>query len=219
MDSDINIDNFNSELNVSYSERKQNIRQTFSEKRTEKRKQQTIYSEIRVSLQECDIVEDLRLKYYGLLNSTKSKFRFRSLLGLTSVLDFLDINGYILYDDAYEIYCSFFETSPDKALFRDTILENDIGLPICYFTHPTNNRKYICIRSSNTPIEKTLKMLLLDFKLAQEEKSAFDIPCETIKSIIGTIETEFDKTCLSVVLGSMCSNQKMYSVIDLSYIY
>ena len=179
--------------------------------------------------------EDLRLKLNVLLNSTKSKFRFRSLLGLISVLDFLDINGYILFDDAYEIYySSFFENSPNKALFRDTILGYDIGLLIWYFTHPTNYKKYICIRSSNVRIENTIKgfaklhaglvvlvkrifqsllifyckipnlcqslaksaqnfwscltglthfansaikMLLWDFKLAQEEKSALNIQC------------------------------------------
>lgn len=77
-----NQNQFNSELKTEYMEKKQNIRQSFSEKRTEYRQQQTIDSEIRVSLQECDISEDLRLNV--LLNSTKSKFRFRSLLGLVS---------------------------------------------------------------------------------------------------------------------------------------
>lgn len=122
----------------------------------------------------------------------------------------MDINGYILFDDAYEIYSSFFENSPDKALFRDTILGYDIGLPICYITHPTNYKKYICIRSSNVRIENTIKMLLSDFKLAQEEKSALNIPSETIKSILESMDSEFDKTCLAVVLGSIYSNQKLY---------
>ena len=116
-----NQNHFNSELKTEYMEKKQNVRQSFSEKRIEYRQQQTIDSEKRVSLQECDISEDLRLKLNVLLNSTKLKFRFRSLLRLSSVFDFLDINGYILCDDAYEIYSSFFENSPDKALCRDTI--------------------------------------------------------------------------------------------------
>lgn len=94
-------------------------------------------------------------------------------------------------------------------LFRDTIFGHDIGLPICFFTHPTKYKKYICIRSSK--LKKTLKMLLLDFKLSQEEKADLDLLSETVKSIIGSIETEFDKTCLSVILGATYSNQKLYS--------
>jgi len=82
-----------------------------SENRSVKRNRYVIDFEnnIRVSLQSTKTVEDNRRKLNGLLSvSENSKFEFRSLLGLISVLDHLEYATLIPFQEAYEIYSSFF---------------------------------------------------------------------------------------------------------------
>lgn len=65
---------------------------------------------IRVSLQGSKSISDNKEKLYGLLYSYENyKFEFRSLLGLISVLDNLECATLLPFQEAHEIYSSFFE--------------------------------------------------------------------------------------------------------------
>ena len=65
------------------------------------------------------------------MNATQSKFKFRSFLGLLEVLDQLEISSCVIFEEAFEIYSSFFDNTLDKILFRDTLLSQDCGIMCC----------------------------------------------------------------------------------------
>ena len=63
---------------------------------------------IRISLQSAKSISENREKLNALLLSSKNtKFEFRSLLGLKSVLDELENATLLTFQEAFEIYSSF----------------------------------------------------------------------------------------------------------------
>ncbi|CAG2222213.1 unnamed protein product [Mytilus edulis] len=94
-----------------------------------------------------------------------SKFDFRSLLALLAVLDHLECSTLIEFQDAFEIYSSFFEHQPDKNVFRDKILDVDKGLVCCYSMHPFDKVTYISLRQCNV----SKKELFLNLTVSNDE--------------------------------------------------
>ena len=104
---------------------------SYNEKRSDHRIKQHYNADIRVSLQTCNSIKENREKLQGLMNATQSKFKFRSFLGLLAVLDQLEISSCVTFEEAFEIYSSFFDNTLDKILFRDILLSQDCGIMCC----------------------------------------------------------------------------------------
>ena len=91
---------------------------------------------IRVSLQHCPL-KDNETKLQSLLEASRNKQgqRANSIYGLLFVLEQLSVKnehgrmtGYLPFQDAYEMYCGFFDTPPKPETFRDHLLHPDFGL-------------------------------------------------------------------------------------------
>lgn len=91
---------------------------------------------IRVSFQDC-LLKNNETKLQSLLEASRNKQgqRANSIHGLLFVLEQLMVKnehgimtGYLPFQDAYEMYCGFFDRSPKPQTFRDHLLHPDFGL-------------------------------------------------------------------------------------------
>lgn len=184
------------------------------EKRTTDRKFQTVDLEdnIRISLQNCSTVDENRQKLNSCLFHAKgSKFNFRSILGLMAILDHLECTTIIKFQEAYDIYSSFFEHEPDRTVFRDNILNSDHGLICCYFSNPLDKKSYISIRTNEIQVENVILYLC-----KQIQENPFDdskIQPDTADKIISSMDTEYDKQCTKalIISTSSVSNDTTYA--------
>ncbi|VDH94766.1 Hypothetical predicted protein [Mytilus galloprovincialis] len=188
-------------------------RKIYREKRSLKRKLQTKYCEnnIRISLQTCSTIIENRQKLNGYMyEAQNSKFDFRSLLGLLAVLDHLECSTLIEFQDAFDIYSSFFEHQPDKNVFRDKILDVDKGLVCCYFMHPFDKVTYISLRTPDVQVERIIYQI---FKSVPEKGEIIPtFSAETVEKILHSMDSEYDKQCAKALLVSANStNRDLYS--------
>lgn len=171
------------------------------EKRSNKWKLQTLDFEgnvLRISLQTSSTIEQNREKLTSLLyNAQGSKFNFRCILGLLAVLDHLECATVVKFQEAFEIYSSFFDHEPDSCVFRDKLLDVDVGLLCCYFLNPSDKLTYITLRTAEVPVELVIRM----FQKSQYNTSDLHINPETLEKIIHSMDTEYDKQCIKAQLS------------------
>lgn len=178
------------------------------ERRSNRRQLQTLDFDgnvLRISLQNCSTLEENRDKLTGLLyQADGSKFNFRCLLGLISVLDHLQCMTIIPFQDAFDIYASFFEHEPDTHVFRDKLLDHNYGLICCYFSNPFDKITYITLRTTIIPVEKILGQI---FQWVADEHSPEDshLQPDTVEKIINSMDTEYDKQSTKALLMSIPS--------------
>ncbi|CAC5421437.1 unnamed protein product [Mytilus coruscus] len=166
-------------------------RKIYREKRSLKRKLQTKYSEnnIRISLQTCSTIFENRQKLNGYMyEAQNSKFDFRSLLGLLAVLDHLECSTLIEFQDAFEIYSSFFEHQPDKNVFQEEILDVDKRLVCCYFMHPFDKVTYISLRTPDVPVERIIFQIFTSIPEKGEIIPTFS--AETVEKILHSMDSK-----------------------------
>lgn len=115
---------------------------------------------LRKPLQTCDVKNN-----EGLLKmSTNSKLS-KVLEGLLYVLrqllasnfDGENCVGFLSFDDAYDLFCGFMDTKPDKTYFRDHFLDKEHGL--CVYIGTLFKKQYIILQNETTDIGKFLSEL------------------------------------------------------------
>ena len=163
---------------------------------------------IRISLQNCQSLKDNRDLLNGYLCSCKTtKYEFRCLLGLISVLDYLSIAFVMTFDEAYNIFASYFEHWPDKVVFRDNLLDERRGLLCCYFEHPIQKVPFIAVRLPEMQTEALIKTFLTHTNRNDYEP---EISPKVLERIIKSMDTEYDRQCIKSVLSATNTNTKMY---------
>lgn len=102
------------------------------------RHESKIAENIRSSLQSCPL-KDNEIKLQSLLSVCRNKHgqRANTIQGLLFVLNELMVErdhgkmaGFLSFDEAYQMYCGFFETTPKQETFRDHLLHPEFGLCI-----------------------------------------------------------------------------------------
>jgi hypothetical protein len=74
-------------------------------------------------------------------------------------------DGYLLFDEAYHLFVSFFEFSPNKLVFRDKLLDAYYGLNVLIVTIPVSSETFVVLKNSSK-----LQEFLNDFFVHIEEE-------------------------------------------------
>lgn len=136
-------------------------RLTYSQLRSNLRKEFSLGKYLRKSLQTCKVGNNLA-KLEGLLKSTTSKPKSTIIEGLLHVLRQLLVQGrnsnkaigFLRFEDAYGFYCSFFDSCPDESSFRDHLLHEEHDL--CVLVCEVYNNRFVLLQSENFSLEDFL---------------------------------------------------------------
>ncbi|CAB4005467.1 RNA-directed DNA polymerase from transposon X-element [Paramuricea clavata] len=153
------------EINRSNPEKEVDIEEKFTDIATgqyaiqsKARSESCVGKHLRSSLQTCKARNNLD-KLEGLPKCTKSKSLGKTLNGLIYILNQLlvqskhSINaiGFISFKDAYGLYCGFFDSAPEEALFRDHLLHEDHGL--CVIITVVFGKRYILLKNEEVSVQ------------------------------------------------------------------
>ncbi|CAB4020881.1 RNA-directed DNA polymerase from transposon X-element, partial [Paramuricea clavata] len=112
--------------------------------------------------------------------------------------------GFLNFADAYGLYSSFFENPVEKADFRDHLLHSDYGLRV--FVATVHNTRYVILENDLTDIEWLLKDLE---ECRVDPLIRFQLTCSNLRSIINSMDTEFDRNALKAVLFATRSRKEI----------
>ena len=187
---------------------------TWHEKRQTIRKETSFSQWLKVSLQECN-VEDNVSKLLGLMKSTSSKLKRRKLLGLIAVFEELIAeNGILDFKEAFDLFSAYQDTACDKDVFRDNLLDKEIGLTVVYFVHPVKLYAQIALRSTLVRVENIIENVLSNTKnkldeldWQQEHDSLSNLPVfihdpQYLKLLLKVMDTEFDRQVVKTIIAA-----------------
>jgi len=193
---------------------------TFSERRSQSRFESSVGIHLRSSLQTCKVGNNLH-KLEGLLHCTKSKSLCRILNGLIYILNQLLVQskhsdkavGFISFQDAYGLYCGFFESSPEEVNFRDHLLHQDHGL--CVIVTMVLGKRFIILKNEEVSIED----IFLELEKHSEEiamndlgNHRFPLDSESLNKILNSMDTEYDQMALKAVIFALHSRSQTYDL-------
>ena len=193
---------------------------SFSELRSEARREFFVGKHLRSSLQTCKVGNNLN-KLEGLLKCTKSKSLGKILSGLIYILHQLLAQskitsksiGFISFEDAYGLYCGFFDSSPEDVSFRDHVLHRDHGL--CVIITEVFGKRYILLKNE----EVSCQDFFLELETLSEENAMsnlrgqrFPLDSESLNKILNSMDTEYDRLALKAVIFALHSRSQTYEL-------
>ena len=193
---------------------------SFSELRSEARREFFVGKHLRSSLQTCKVGNNLD-KLEGLLKCTKSKSLGKILSGLIYILHQLLAQskitsksiGFISFEDAYGLYCGFFDSSPEDVSFRDHVLHRDHGL--CVIITEVFGKRYILLKNE----EVSCQDFFLELETLSEENTMsdlrgqrFPLDSESLNKILNSMDTEYDRLALKAVIFALHSRSQTYEL-------
>ena len=191
---------------------------SFSEKRSNNRSESTLSASVRKSLQNCSVNENAE-KLEGLLIFHKKchGIKRRSLEGLLYILRQLLAKcdgdksfGYLPYEDAYGIYCEFVQRQVEDKEFRDHLLHNEHGL--CVYVTTLFGKRFIILQNDTVDLSNFLCELERLESEDHESFSRFDLNADTLKHVLQSMDTEYDKSVLKAMIFATSSRKKVYEL-------
>ena len=191
---------------------------SFSEKRSNNRSESTLSATVRKSLQSCSVNENAE-KLEGLLIFHKKchGIKRRSLEGLLYILRQLLAKcngdksfGYLPYEDAYGIYCDFVQRQVEDKEFRDHLLHNEHGL--CVYVTTLFGKRFIILQNDTVDLSNFLCELERLESEDHESFSRFDLNADTLKHVLQSTDTEYDKSVLKAMIFATSSRKKVYEL-------
>ena len=175
---------------------------SWNQKRSQARLESSFNSWIKVSLQKCDISDNIN-KLQGHIAMTNSKKKRQAIFGLIVVFEELSFNGgFLSFEEAYELYLAHQNTNTDRDLFRDKLLDSEIGLCIVYFIHPVTKTSYIAFKSKYIKTEYFLSNFIKSTEKEDEKLPTFLSDKELLKLALSLMDSEFDKQLLKLAVIS-----------------
>lgn len=119
------------------------------------------------------------------------------------------------FSEAFEYFLAFqphhsgVPTKCQKTMFREALLHEQYGLRISIVQISGSGSEYIVLRPDNIDSDTLFMHVFNDVINNGNESKDCALDKETIQGIISTMESEWDKTCLRVVLQSIYSRNKM----------
>ena len=139
----------------------------WKEKRSEVRNKSLKGKFIRSSLQSLDD-KDILLRLNCLITQHEGLQKGNIAMAMKTVQEHLMYgDGYLLFDEAYNLFSSFFEFAPDQFIFRDKLLDGYFGLNVVIVTNPVCSSEKFVVHKNSSKLDEFL--------------SGF---CERIKNII-----------------------------------
>ena len=145
----------------------------------------------------------------------------QKLLGLIAVLqslqsEYISENGkeyersFLSFDEAIELYFAYQNKSPpftkhDKDHFTNALLNEKWGLCIYLIFVEQMNKRYIVLRPDNCNLEVFLHMVCSPIKA----ESASWTDADKVRGIIQTMDTEWDRKVLRVLLAANRSRREI----------
>lgn len=192
------------------------LRRNRSELRESSSARTDIGAAFRDSLQRCDLdVNHTRL--LALLQESKHSKAFSKaskLQGLIEVLEHLQLTnetgqsvGYLRFDVGYEIFAAHQEGPVDVTTFRDALLHPEHGLCVYVVDIPVqrSSRRFIILKSQDfnflSFVNEIQKEVLAE-NCSTSSGQRYLLQKHEIKSILDTMDSEWDKTCAHVLLAA-----------------
>jgi hypothetical protein len=173
--------------------------------RGERRKEVYVNSFVCTSFQErCNEGVHTYLNY--MLTQERSDQFKSKFIGLRRIHDYLTkSNGWMTMANAIETFNGFQEKPRDTYEVRDLMLHPEYGLNIHVVSLPnlTVNKQYIILKSDcNLPsfIEEVLNSM---------KKESNPVSKDLLHSIFQSMDTEWDRSCLKLVLKQIYSNEQL----------
>ena len=138
--------------------------------------------------------------------------------GLIHVLDELTTldwetgtsKGIMPFQEAYEMYLSAFNLevpAPDRYNFRDELLSIEYGLPVTLFQW--EDKSYIVLNPERWNIVRLLDVFC---NKNVEKVKRFDLNATSLKTIIDSTESEYDKSVLRGILAATSTRSELYDL-------
>ena len=191
--------------------------------RSDLRKQSLLsHSNTRSSLQTCDLdVNHARI--LSLLEESHRKRAFRranKLQGLLEVLEHLEMQnndgqeiGYMRFDVAFELFAGHQEGPVEETTFRDALLHPQHGLCVNVVESPVSKccSRYIVLKARDFDCLGFLKSIRDDQSVENElDVSSYCYSLENeVRSILNSMDTEWDRICAQVVMSANKSRKSM----------
>ena len=195
-----------------------NVSTAWQERRAKIRSASKSGEKIRVSMQKLEL-QDVNQKLEGLLNIDYAAVSKRAIYaGLLYVLHELTstdqisgkLKGILPFQEGYELYSSAFGpelSNPDPRNFRDNLLSDDIGLPVVVFM--VKNVSYVAL-DPGCNVVRFLDLFINDE--AEEQEARFDLDARSLKTIIDSMETEYDRSVVRAIITTMCTRSEIYNL-------
>ena len=131
---------------------------------------------------------------------------------LASSFDRENSFGFLSFDDAYDLVCCFMDTKPDKAYFRNHVLDKDHGL--CVYIGTFCKKQYLILLNETKDIGKFLLELQRIEKLEGSDYKPVRFFPDAISSskIISSMDTEYDKMALKASIFALHSRAGTYNL-------
>lgn len=189
----------------------------WQERRAKIRSTSKISEKIRVSMQKLEL-QDVNQKLEGLLNVSTAVSKRAIYAGLLYVLHELTstdqisgkLKGILPFQEGYELYSSAFGPeilTPDPRNFRDNLLSDDIGLPVVVFM--VKNVNYVALDPGCNVVR--FLDLFINYE-AEELETRFDLDAISLKTIIDSMESEYDRSVVRAIIATMCTRSEIYNL-------
>lgn len=123
-------------------------------------------------------------------------YRILLELMIPSDLENNTFNGIISFNEAYELYSSYYPNNVDKVQCRDNLLHPEWGLPVHLVTLP-DTKTFVVLKSPNLDISLLVKYLLPQ----KDPEQLLLTDMERVSSIVGCMDSEWDKTCARLLFS------------------
>ena len=117
--------------------------------------------------------------------------------------------GYLPYEDAYGI-CDFVQRQVEDKEFRDHLLHNEHGL--CVYVTTLFGKRFIILQNDTVDLSNFLCELERLESEDYESFSKFDLNADTLKHVLQSMDTEYDKSVLKAMIFATSSRKKVYEL-------
>ena len=181
--------------------------------RSKLRANSTVDQWIRCSLQSCSNPDDCFVLLTSIESQSRSERVKNKIHGLSEVLKHLYMpeicngyrqnraDGFLSFEEAYEIYSGHQTTPVDNTEFRDILLHPVHGLPVYIVSLGHHPHRIIILKSADVNNSKLVSVALQRsekvFEITQEKELQPDV----MELIISSMDSEWDKECAKLLLS------------------
>ena len=140
----------------------------------------------------------------------------RRLIGMLEVIDHIELfGGYIDLYEAYERYRCHQYQVPDVQKFISNLMDEDIGLSvhIIQYTVEKNEKiRLIVPKDCSLDMSKLIQHLNVKSEKAKESEHIRINTALTLQQVIGTMDTEYDKSVAKVLVAANMSDKQCHEL-------
>lgn len=187
----------------------------WQEKRSDVREKSSKGKYVRSSLQPLTENNDVLLMLESFVKVSKEGTQKKNVArGLRSVQEILMYGcGFLPFEEAFHLFSSFFVCSPDRQAFRDKLLDPVYGLSVYIVTQPITSLIFVVLKN-NTKMEEFLDNFtgMLDEDSPNRDVDGLRLDCSTLKILIKSMDTEYDKNVLRTVVALCHTRHELYDL-------